>query len=64
MRTSWPVRWTTMTVSTVGACRTASSTIFFSSTTLPFMKPPSAVMTTFDSLSSMRPCSASTLKPP
>ncbi len=58
------MRWTTITVSTVGAWRTASSTIFFSSTTLPFMNPPSAVMTTFDSESSMRPWSASTLNPP
>jgi hypothetical protein len=48
----------------VGQRRTASSTVFFSSTTLPFMKPPSAVMTTFDSESSMRPCRASWLNPP
>ena len=64
MRTSWPVRCTTITVSTVGQRRTASSTVFFSSTILPFMKPPSAVTTTFDSESSMRPCSASTENPP
>ena len=44
-----------MTVSTVGQRRTASSTVFFSSTILPFMNPPSAVITTRDSESSIRP---------
>ncbi len=53
-----------MTVSTVGQRRTASSTIFFSSTILPFMNPPSAVITSLDSESSMRPWSASTENPP
>ncbi len=42
----------------------ASSKIFFSSTIFPFMKLPSHVMATEDSLSSMRPCSASTENPP
>ncbi len=64
MLTVLPVRLTTMTFSTLGQRLMASSTMALSSTILPLTNDPSLVTTTLDWLSSMRPCRASTEKPP
>ena len=62
---SWPVRLSTITRCTISCARsTASSVIFFSSTILLFIQPPSPVISTFDCASSIRECSASVEKPP
>ncbi len=55
MGTSAPVRRTTSTSSTSGHCFSASSTLAFSGTILPPRRPSSAVMTTLESQSWMRP---------
>ena len=64
MLISWPVRLTTMTVSTTGERITASSTVSFSGTILPRSQAPSQVITTLLWASSMRLASACSEKPP
>ena len=64
MSTGAPVRLTTMTKSTPPALAIAASVLAFSGTLRPPRKPSSAVMTTFDWQSSMRPASESGEKPP
>ncbi len=63
MVTSWPVRFTTITFSTDGEKRIASSTMSLSLKMPPFTQEPSAVMTSFDSESSIRSASASEENP-
>ncbi len=62
--TSWPVRRTTSTCSTIPARSTASSTAGLSADGLPRRYPPSAVMTTRASASWIRVARASEEKPP
>ena len=66
MLTGAPVRLTTSTVSTlfVPGRFSASSTLTLSGTFLPPRKPSSAVMTSFDVQSAMRPAIESGEKPP
>src|SRR5215218_4374927 len=58
-----PARLSTTTCSTEGKDRSDSSTTFFSSTILPFLMPPSAVMMTLDLASLALPISACAEKP-
>ena len=64
MSTAAPVRLTTITWSTPPALAIAASALALSGTLRPPRKPSSAVMTTFDLQSSMRPASDSGEKPP
>ena len=62
--TSWPVRRTTRTFSTLGQSATASSTAGLSAEADPRRYPPSEVITSFAWASSMRLRSASEENPP
>ena len=64
MSTAAPVRLTTMTWSTRPTLAIAASALALSGTLRPPRKPSSAVMTTLDLQSSMRPASESGEKPP
>ena len=64
MSTLPPVRRTTMTWSTPPALAMAASVLALSGILRPPRRPSSAVMTTFDLQSSMRPASESGEKPP
>ena len=65
MATASPVRFSTMTFSTVSQPpASASSTACLSSTTLPARQPPSAVMTSFAPASTIRSRSELAEKPP
>ena len=64
MTTFSPVRRTTSTVSTVGQCSTAASTLALSGTIAPRRQPPSAVTMSFACASFMRSRTASAENPP
>jgi len=57
------VRWTISTEVTLGACGRAASTFSFSGTRLPARRPSSAVITSLDPQSLIRPANASGEKP-